>query len=77
MARPLVRRRGDILFGHTPIRTQLGWCRADGVPHAIFTHCGSQIVTGDQAKLTEQLESWAAERGLTAQFAHDGMVFIA
>jgi phosphoribosyl 1,2-cyclic phosphodiesterase len=77
MARPLVRRRGDTLVGHTPVRTQLGWCQAEGVPHAIITHCGSQIVTGDPAKLTEQLESWAAERGRTAQFAYDGMVFVA
>jgi phosphoribosyl 1,2-cyclic phosphodiesterase len=34
ITRPLVRRHGEALFGHTTIRAQLGWCQAEGVPRA-------------------------------------------
>lgn len=73
MARSMVRRHGDRLFGHTPVRTQLTWCRKESVPEAVFTHCGSQIVTGDERVLGGRLREWAAERGVRASIAHDGM----
>lgn len=73
IVRSMVRRRGDVLFGHTPIRTQLTWCEKEGVPRALFTHCGSGIVGGDDAKTEEQVEALAAERGLAAAIAYDGM----
>ncbi len=69
----MVRRRGEHLIGHAPVRTQLTWCEKAGVPEAIITHCGSEIVTGDERKLNAQLRRWADERGVHAQFAHDGM----
>lgn len=73
MSRSFIRTRGAALIGHAPVRTQLGWCQAEGVPRAIITHCGTEVVSGDQEKLKEQLEKWAAERGITAEFACDGM----
>ncbi len=74
MTRPLVRRRGKRLFGHTTVRAQLGWCRKAGVKRAVFTHCGSEVVGGDARKLGAKLRAMARERGVVARFAYDGMV---
>ncbi|HZD03421.1 MAG TPA: MBL fold metallo-hydrolase [Longimicrobiales bacterium] len=71
-----VRRRDDRLIGHTPFRTQLTWCRKEGVPRAIVTHCGSQIVKGDERTLGAKLREMAQERGVEAEIAHDGMELI-
>ena len=46
-----IRKRGKALIGHSPVRTQLTWCRKEGVPRAIITHCGSEIVTGDERNI--------------------------
>ena len=73
LATSMVRKQGDRLIGHTPVRTQLTWCRKEGVPEAIITHCGSQIVEGDERKLIPQVRRWAGQRGLEATIAHDGM----
>jgi hypothetical protein len=73
MARSLVRRRGEALIGHAPVLTQLTWCQKEGVPEAIFTHCGSEIVEGDERMLGARLRAWAEKRGVVASFAHDGM----
>ncbi len=76
LMRSFVRKRGDKLIGHATVRTQLGWCEKERVPRAIITHCGSEIVTGDQRKLSTNLRAIAAERGLEARIAHDGMELI-
>jgi phosphoribosyl 1,2-cyclic phosphodiesterase len=76
MTRPLVRRRGQVLIGHTPVRVQLGWCEQEGVPWAIFTHCGSQIVCGDGRLVAAQVRAMGRERGVKAQIAHDGMEIV-
>lgn len=73
MKRSLVRRSGEHLIGHAPVFTQLGWCAAEGVPRAIITHCGSEIVKGDERVLGARLRTWADERGVEAELAHDGM----
>lgn len=73
MARSFVRKRGESLVGHAPVRTQLTWCKKEGVPEAVITHCGSQIVEGDERTLRARLREWARERGVEASFAHDGM----
>ena len=73
MARSMVRRRDDALIGHAPVRTQLTWCEKEGVARAIITHCGSQIVEGDERTLGARLREWARERNVEAEFAHDGM----
>ncbi|MFO7974554.1 MAG: MBL fold metallo-hydrolase [Candidatus Hydrogenedentota bacterium] len=74
--RSLVRKRGDHLIGHTPVRTQLTWCEKNGIGRAVFTHCGSQIVTGDERRIKAQLREWGRERGVDAQIAHDGMEMV-
>jgi hypothetical protein len=68
-----IRRRGKSLIGHSPVRTQLTWCEKEGVPQAIITHCGSEIVTGDGRKLFAKLRGMAAGRGIEVRIAYDGM----
>jgi phosphoribosyl 1,2-cyclic phosphodiesterase len=68
-----IRRRDKTLIGHSPVRTQLTWCEKESVPRAIITHCGSEIVTGDEGKLSAKLRAMAAERGIEVRIAHDGM----
>ncbi len=73
MTRPMVRRRRRQLFGHTTVRAQLGWCRKAGVRRAVFTHCGSEIVDGDERRLGAKLRAMGRERGVEARFAYDGL----
>ncbi|MGB8275837.1 MAG: MBL fold metallo-hydrolase [Alphaproteobacteria bacterium] len=73
MTRPMVRRREGRLFGHTTVRAQLGWCRKAGVRRAVFTHCGSEIVDGDERRLGAKLRAMARECGVEARFAYDGL----
>ncbi len=73
VVRSMVRRRGDTLFGHAPIRTQLTWCQKEGVARAIFTHCGTELVTGDEKYLMAKIDEMARERGVRAEVARDGM----
>jgi phosphoribosyl 1,2-cyclic phosphodiesterase len=68
-----IRRRGKRLIGHSPVRTQLTWCGKEGVPQAVITHCGSEIVTGDERKLFARLRGMATERGVEVRIAYDGM----
>src|SRR5207249_3094591 len=76
LTRSFIRRRGKSLIGHSPVRTQLTWCGKEGVPRAVITHCGSEIVKGDERKIGAQLREMAAERGIEACIAHDGMELI-
>ncbi|HYY34896.1 MAG TPA: MBL fold metallo-hydrolase [Candidatus Binatia bacterium] len=73
VTRSFIRKRGRTLIGHSPVRTQLTWCEKEGVPQAIITHCGSEIITGDERKLSAKLRSMAAERGVDVRIAYDGM----
>ena len=73
VTRSFIRRRGKALIGHSPVRTQLTWCEKEGVPKAIITHCGSEIVTGDEHKLSAKLRTMATERGIKVRIAYDGM----
>jgi len=73
VTRSFIRRRGKTLIGHSPVRTQLTWCEKGGVPLAIITHCGSEIVTGDEHQLFAHLRDIAAERGVEIRIAYDGM----
>jgi phosphoribosyl 1,2-cyclic phosphodiesterase len=76
MTRSFVRRRGDALIGHAPVRTQLTWCQKEGVPRAIITHCGKEIVEGHRPTLERQLAAMAEERGVRAELAHDGLAVV-
>ena len=74
VTRSMVRKPGDVIIGHVSIRTQLTWCQKEGVPRAIFTHCGSVIVDGDERTLGAEIREMAEERGLEqVDIAHDGM----
>jgi phosphoribosyl 1,2-cyclic phosphodiesterase len=73
VTRTFIRRRGKRLIGHSPVRTQLTWCEKEGVPQAIITHCGSEIVTGDERELSAKLRALAADRGVKVRIAYDGM----
>lgn len=73
ITRSFVRRIDEELIGHTPIRTQLTWCQKEEVPEAIFTHCGSEIVTGDERSLGPKISQLARERGVKASIAYDGL----
>jgi phosphoribosyl 1,2-cyclic phosphodiesterase len=73
ISRSMVRKPGESLIGHTPIRTQLTWCKKEKVERAIFTHCGSELVTGDERTLGAKLRAMAAERQVKVEIAYDGM----
>ncbi len=73
VTRSFIRRRGKALIGHSPVRTQLTWCQKEGVPRAIITHCGSEIVNGDEREIAAKLRGIATERGVEVRIAYDGM----
>jgi phosphoribosyl 1,2-cyclic phosphodiesterase len=73
VTRPIIRRRDGERVGHAPIRTQLDWCRGQGVARAVFTHCGSQIVAADGRVIGALIRRLGRERGIEAGIAHDGM----
>jgi phosphoribosyl 1,2-cyclic phosphodiesterase len=75
LTRNMVRRHRDTgeLFGHATVRQQIGWCAEEGVPRMIVTHCGSDIVAGDERKAGARVRAMARERGVEVQIAHDGM----
>src|SRR5206468_457477 len=68
-----IRKRGKALIGHSPVRTQLTWCQKEGVPRAIITHCGPEIMDGDEADITAKISAMAAEGDVRVRIAHDGM----
>jgi phosphoribosyl 1,2-cyclic phosphodiesterase len=72
IARSLIRIRQGTRIGHAAIRKQLAWCRAEQVPAAIFTHCGSEIVKGDARQLARRIREMGAEYEVDARIAHDG-----
>ena len=67
-----MRHRGGGRIGHASIREQLDWCAAEGVPRAIFTHCGSQVVR-DHDGAHERVAALGHERGVAAEVARDGL----
>lgn len=75
LTRSMVRKhpRSGELFGHATVRQQLGWCSEEGVRRMIVTHCGADIVAGDERKVGARLRRLAQERGVAVEIAHDGM----
>jgi len=78
ITRNMVRRerKTGTAIGHMPISRQLDWCRDEGVPRMIVTHCGSDIVGHDEAAAIARLEILAARRGVAITVAHDGMELV-
>jgi phosphoribosyl 1,2-cyclic phosphodiesterase len=73
VVRSMVRAHGHALIGHAPIKTQLGWCEAEGFAQAIFTHCGSGIVKGDTRRIAARIKALGEEYGVEASIACDGL----
>ena len=48
----------------------------EGVPRAIITHCGSEIVTSDEGKFARKLRAIATERAVEVRIVHNGMELI-
>lgn len=74
--RSLVRKQGSRLIGHAPMRTQITWCRKEGVPRAIFTHCGKHIVAGDEKSVINNLRTATTKKAQSPfdfDIAYDGM----
>jgi len=76
LTRSFVRRRNGELIGHTPVRTQLTWCQKEGVDRAVITHCGSEIVTGDERRLGAKLRRMGRERSVDVRIAWDGLEIV-
>lgn len=71
--RPIIRKRDGVLIGHTPISTQLTWCKKAGIKRAIITHCGSEIVEGDGRTIHAKIRKLGKDRGVKVQVAYDGL----
>jgi phosphoribosyl 1,2-cyclic phosphodiesterase len=73
ITRSMVRSRDHLLIGHAPIVSQLDWCEGEGVARAIFSHCGSGIVTRIPRLIAARIKELGAERGVAADVAYDGL----
>ena len=73
ITRSMVRRVDSALVGHSAIRTQLGWCAEEGVGRAIFTHCGTEIVSGDERSLGPLVKRLGRGCSVDARLAYDGL----
>lgn len=73
ITRPLLREHDGYVMGHTSIAEQLRWCVQYGVPRAIFTHCGSEIVRADAAVMQEKVAMLGRDCGVRSRIAYDGL----
>lgn len=69
----LLRVEQGSLCGHAPVAAQLLWCAEEGVGSVIFTHCGTEIIEGDEATLEEQIREAGRRHNLAAGIACHGM----
>lgn len=72
VTRSMIRRQDGALIGHAPVSTQLTWCQKEGVPRAVFTHCGTEVVTDEEAQ-AEKIEEMGRQRNVWTRVAYDGM----
>jgi phosphoribosyl 1,2-cyclic phosphodiesterase len=75
ITRPIIRRRGRAVIGHSSIRAQLDWCKSERVAIACFTH-GSEILTTHARPIHQAVRRLGAERGVDARVARDGLRLI-
>lgn len=61
------------LVGHAPISQQITWCADHGVHHAIFTHCGAEIINQDFHTVEKQIRDMGQEHDIYATIAYDGL----
>ena len=69
----LKRTKQGVPVGHWPIREQLALSARYNVPRALFTHCGTELVTGDEVEHEKLINQMGKELGLKAGIAFDGM----
>jgi hypothetical protein len=69
----MVRDAGGVPIGHASIMRQLEWCGSAGVRRAVFTHCGSPIVVGDEDTISDQIAQAGRRIGVGTRLAHDGL----
>lgn len=69
----LVRRKGNRIYGHATVGTQLTWCKKAGIKWAIFTHCGSQIVDANGRTVAAHIRELGEKRNVKAEIAYDGI----
>ena len=67
----LVRRRDDVLFGHTRIGTQINWCRKFGIPNVMFTHLGKETIGKEEEFLKEPTDIVLAYDGMQVTIAEN------
>jgi phosphoribosyl 1,2-cyclic phosphodiesterase len=72
LTRPLVRRHGDALFGHTTVRAQMNWCKRRDIGRAYIVHCGKQLVEMDPTELQARVDQLAGPQ-IRAVVARDGL----
>lgn len=68
----MARRKDDKLFGHTMIKTIIGWCKKYNVKNLIITHCGKQVVTMKEDELMEKIKEYSGEL-VSVRVAYDGL----
>lgn len=72
ITRSIIRLHGSYRMGHASIAQQLYWCAQAQISHAIFTHCGSQLVRlGLEA--AERVAELGVHYAVKADVANDGM----
>lgn len=67
----LVRRKGQQLFGHARMRTQINWCLNYGIKKVIFTHFGKEVIGCGDSEVKKLLK----QKGIEIILAYDGMVY--
>jgi phosphoribosyl 1,2-cyclic phosphodiesterase len=72
--RPIIRHRGRHRIGHAAIREQIAWCARAGVTRALFTHCGTEIVTSDPDLAAARVRELGRSFGVEAGIARDNLV---
>ena len=68
----LIRMRDQQHIGHCSIKEQLSWCKQAGIPRAIFTHCGTEIVTENHTIIEEKITALGNALDVNATIAFDG-----
>src|SRR3990167_6219858 len=51
-----------LLYGHAMIKAQITWCQKAGIPLALFTHCGKQIVEMGYKNAAQKLKELGLSR---------------
>lgn len=61
------------LVCHAPITQQIQWCAENKVYHAIFTHCGAEIINKGFHKSENIIRNIGEEHGVYATIAYDNL----